>query len=68
MLAETLRVQLGRDKYDFYCPNTLILCSNDRESAWAIEDCACAMENIMLAAQLFCGDPGNAAADNNYRL
>jgi len=50
MLAEALRVQLGRDKYDFYCPNALILCSNDRESAFAIEDCACAMENIMVAA------------------
>jgi nitroreductase len=50
MLAETLRVQLGREKYDFFCPNAIIICSNDRECIFAREDCACAMENIMVAA------------------
>ncbi len=50
MLAEVLRKQLGRDKYNFYCPNALIICSNIRDSVHAVEDCAVAMENIMVAA------------------
>lgn len=50
-LAECLRIKLNRDKdYNFYKPNALILCSAPRESMHAIEDCAVAMQNIMLAA------------------
>ncbi len=50
-LAKCLRVKLGRDEgYNFYKPNVLILCSNDRTNPFAVEDCAVAMENIMLAA------------------
>ena len=50
-LAECLRVKLNRDKgYNFYKPNALIICSNDRDNMHGVEDCAVAMENIMLAS------------------
>ena len=50
-LAECLRKKLNRDKgYNFYKPNAVILCSNVRDNHLAKEDCAVAMENIMLAA------------------
>lgn len=41
---------LGREDYGFYGANCMILCSNDREHPFGREDCACAMENIMLCA------------------
>ncbi len=50
-LADCLRKKLNRDKgYNFYKPNALILCSIVRDNPHGIEDCAVAMENIMLAA------------------
>ena len=50
-LAQCIRVQLNRDAgYNFYKPDVFIICSNERENPHAIEDCAVAMENIMLAA------------------
>ena len=50
-LAACLRVKLGRDEgYNFYRPNVLILCSIKNDNPHGIEDCAVAMENIMLAA------------------
>ncbi len=50
-LAQCLRVKLGRDEgYCFYKPNAVILCSNPRDNAHGVEDCAVAMENIFLAA------------------
>ena len=50
-LAECLRVELNRDKgYNFYKPDALILCSNDRDNPHGVEDCAVAMENIMLSS------------------
>lgn len=50
-LADVLREKLNRDKgYNFYKPNVLILCSINRDNPHGTEDCAVAMENIMLAA------------------
>ncbi|MBR5314853.1 MAG: nitroreductase [Clostridia bacterium] len=50
-LAECLRVKLNRDVgYNFYKPNVLILCSAPRDSKFGVEDCAVAMQNIMLSA------------------
>ncbi len=39
----------GED-YNFYDPAAMILCSCDREHPYGREDCACAMENILLSA------------------
>lgn len=51
-LAKALRTALNRDEgYNFYKPNALILCSNERSSKFSVEDCACAMQNIMLSAR-----------------
>ncbi|RHP29837.1 nitroreductase family protein [Lachnotalea sp. AF33-28] len=50
-LASAIGKELGRDEsYDFYNPAALIICSNERDNSNGEADCACAMENIMLAA------------------
>ncbi len=49
-LAAAIGKALQRDDYNFYNPDTLILTSNERDNPHRIEDCACAMENIYLAA------------------
>ena len=50
-LAECLRKKLNRDSgYNFYKPNALILCTAPALNTNGVEDCAVAMENIMLAA------------------
>lgn len=49
-LAELVGKNLGRDDYDFYKPSVIIIPSNERESRWGVEDNACAMENMFLAA------------------
>lgn len=50
-LAKCVRENLGRDEgYCFYKPDTVILCSNNRDNHLGLEDCAVAMENIFLAA------------------
>jgi nitroreductase len=50
-LASVIAAQLGRgDDYDFYAPDTLIIVSCERDYAYNREDCACALENIFLAA------------------
>lgn len=50
-LADVVRIAANRDEgYNFYMPDTLILCSNDVANENGLADCACAMENIMLAA------------------
>lgn len=41
---------LGRENYSFYKAPLVILPSNDRESPWAVEDNACALQNIFLCA------------------
>ena len=49
-LAVAVGKALGREGYDIYKPAALIIPSNLRESAWGMEDNACALENIFLAA------------------
>ena len=51
-LADVIARALGLDpaSYCFYGADTLILASNCCESRHAVEDCACALENMFLAA------------------
>ena len=49
-LAAAVGKALGREGYDFYSPDVLIIPTNERESRWGMEDDACALENIFLAA------------------
>lgn len=49
-LAAAMRKALGKDSYNFYKPAALILCSAPRTSRLGVDDCACAMENMFLAA------------------
>ena len=50
-LADILKEALNRDEgYNFYKPDTLILCANDTENQNGLADCACALQNIFLAA------------------
>ncbi len=50
-LAGAVRKSLGRgEDYNFYQPPTLILVSIDRDNQNGLADCACALENMFLAA------------------
>lgn len=49
-LAAAIARELGRENYDMYSPQVLIIPSNERDSIWGKEDNACALENIFLAA------------------
>lgn len=50
-LAKAIGKESGRDSnYNFYKPMALIICSNEADNVNGEADCACAMENIMLAA------------------
>jgi len=49
-IAEAVGKVLGRDGYDFYKPDALIITSSEKEYAFNIEDNACAMQTIFLAA------------------
>lgn len=50
-LAAVIGKELGRDGYTMYAPEVLIIPSNEKESPFGMEDNACAMENIYLAAE-----------------
>ncbi len=50
-LAKAVGKELGREGYDMYDPEVLIIPSNLKDSPFGIEDNACAMENIYLAAE-----------------
>lgn len=52
-LAEVIGRKLGRKGYDMYKPQVLILPSNEKENPHSMEDNACALENIFLAAHSF---------------
>ncbi len=52
-LAAAVSKELGRDNYDMYQPQVLIIPSNQADSKFGKEDNACAMENIFLAAWSF---------------
>ena len=49
-LAKAVEKELDRPGYDFYKPDALIIATNDRECKYAIDDCACALQNMFLAA------------------
>ena len=53
LLAKAVEKALGRERYDMYQPQVLIIPSNQRENHLGKEDNACAMENIFLAAHSF---------------
>ncbi len=52
-LAGLVETELNRPGYNMYEPEVIIIPSNDRESPFGMEDNACAMENIFLAAWSF---------------
>ena len=49
--ADAVGAALGREGYNFYGPDALVICANDKESRFAAPDCACALENMFIAAQ-----------------
>lgn len=49
-LATVIGKELGREGYNFYNADVLIIPSNIRDGYWSKEDNACALENIFLAA------------------
>ncbi len=49
-LARATGEVLGREGYDMYCPQVLIIPSNLETSPFGREDNACALENMFLAA------------------
>jgi nitroreductase len=52
-LADAIGAELGRDGYNMFDPTVLIIPSNLRDSRFGMEDNACALENIFLAAHSF---------------
>lgn len=52
-LAEIIGRKLGRQGYDMYHPQVLIIPSNQKDNPHGMEDNACALENIFLAAHSF---------------
>ena len=50
-LAAVIGKELGREGYTMYEPEVLIIPSNEKDSPFGMEDNACAMENIYLAAE-----------------
>ncbi len=49
-LASAMAKALDRPGYDMYDPQVLIIPSTPAELPYGIDDCACALENIFLAA------------------
>lgn len=52
-LAALVETELGREGYNMYRPEVIIIPSNEKDSPWGKEDNACALENIFLAAHSF---------------
>lgn len=53
LLAAEIEKELGRKGYNMYEPQVLIIPSNEKDSPFGMEDNACALENIFLAAHSF---------------
>lgn len=50
-LASAVAAAVGAPSgYDFYSPDALLIASADRANPLAVPDCACALENVFLAA------------------
>jgi len=53
-LAKVITEELDRGPdYNFYGADTLVITSAPRDAKYAVEDCACALENMFLAAHSF---------------
>ena len=52
-LAAAMGKALGREGYNMYEPQVIIITSNLREARVGVDDNACALENIFLAAHSF---------------
>lgn len=52
-LAKVIGEKLERENYDMYQPQVLLVPSNKKDNPHAMEDNACALENIFLAAHSF---------------
>ena len=52
-LAAAMGKALGREGYNMYEPQVIIITSNLREARFGVDDNACALENIFLAAHSF---------------
>lgn len=52
-LANLIGKTIDRKGYNLYKPTAIVLTSNLKESPWAKEDNACAIENMFLAAHSF---------------
>lgn len=50
-ICRIVEKELDRPGYDMYCPAALIIPSNEKSSPYGVEDNACALENIFLAAR-----------------
>ena len=50
-LAGAISEKLGLGSgYDFYKPDTFVICTAPRDYTFGAEDCACALENMFLSA------------------
>lgn len=52
-LAALIEKELDRKGYNMYLPAAIVIPSNEKDSPWGMEDNACALENIFLAAWSF---------------
>lgn len=52
-LAAKTGQELGREGYNMYEPETIVIPSNEKGSPFGMEDNACALENMFLAAHSF---------------
>jgi nitroreductase len=49
-LCQLIEKLLDRESYNMYNPKVLILASNNKENVNGLADCACALQNMFLAA------------------
>ena len=49
-LADAIGTALGREGYDMYRPAAIVITSNAKTAKYGVDDNACAMENMFLAA------------------
>ena len=52
-LSAAIGKALGRDNYNMYEPQVIVITSNLREARFGVDDNACALENMFLAAHSF---------------
>lgn len=49
-IIDVLGRVLERDNYSLYGATTLVICSDKQDNPFRVEDCACSLENMFLAA------------------